>query len=267
MAHPQIRDRFRNSVISALAKFKETAGLGHAGLKGRFREIFAADLLNQVLSNDFVAGSGVVVDHAGGISPEADIIIFDRFHAPAVLYSTRDGLFPLEGVCYYGEVKSELNRATLLDSIEKFRKLQQLRPLPNFQDQTFWPPRFIFAWSSDLTGGRIEKELDRYIDCDGLALTDPAATILCVAGKGYCCVIRGQDGMNAWYRIGETDGVQEVVNFIGGVANSVIDFRMQRFGTKFAHYIIPFANSVKLRELNKSDNPQTAELIKLAPSP
>jgi hypothetical protein len=103
MAHPQIQDRFRNSVTSALAKFKETAGLGHAGLKGRFREIFAGDLLEQVLSKDFVAGSGVVVDHTGGTSPEADIVVFDKFHIPAVLYSARDGLFPIEGVCYYGE--------------------------------------------------------------------------------------------------------------------------------------------------------------------
>jgi hypothetical protein len=250
MAHPQVQDRFRNSVINALAKFQETAAMNHAGLKGRFREIFASDLLDQVLSKDYVAGSGVVVDHTGGSSPEADVVVFDRFHIPAVLHSTRDGLFPIEGVCYYGEIKSRLTRATLIDSVRKFQDLLALQPLPNAQSQIFWPPRFIFAWSSDLKGAGIEKELHRYISTDNQALANPAATILCVVGKGYCCAIRTPDGKSAWYKVGEVDGVQEVVNFIGGVANSLVDLRMQRFGTKFGRYIIPFAKNVKLHEIS-----------------
>ena len=191
------------------------------------------------------------MDHAGGTSPEADTVVFDKFHIPAVLYSSRDGLFPIEGVSYYGEVKSELTRATLVDSIAKFQSFQALQPLPNAQNQIFWPPRFLFAWSSDLKGSGIESELERYIDADNNALVNPAATILCVVGNEYCCAIRGQDGKTAWYKIGQTDGVQEVVSFIGGVANSLVDLRMQRFGTRFGHYIISFANSVKLREITQ----------------
>ena len=102
-----------------------------------------------------------------------------------------------------------------------------------------------------MKGSGIESELERYIDADNNALVNPAATILCVVGNEYCCAIRGQDGKTAWYKIGQTDGVQEVVSFIGGVANSLVDLRMQRFGTRFGHYIISFANSVKLREITQ----------------
>src|SRR5438552_3457995 len=69
----------------------ETARLDHAGLKGHFREIFIADVLRQIMSSDFIAGTGLVVDHVGGTSPEADVIIFDKFHVPAVLYKADEG--------------------------------------------------------------------------------------------------------------------------------------------------------------------------------
>jgi len=123
MAHDRIHERFRNSVVSALAKVNETAALDHAGLKGRFREVFTADLLKLVTSSDHIVGSGLVVDHTGGTSPEADVVIFDRFHIPAVLYNPSEGLFPIEGVSYYGEVKSKLTKSTLRDCIHKFQSV------------------------------------------------------------------------------------------------------------------------------------------------
>jgi hypothetical protein len=250
MAHEQIHDRFRNAVVSALAKVNETATLDHAGLKGRFREVFAADLLKLVTSSDHIVGSGLVVDHTGGTSPEADVVIFDRFHIPAVLYNLSEGLFPIEGVSYYGEVKSRLTKSTLRDCIKKFRSVTALRPLPNAQNGVSFPPRFIFAWSSDLKGQGIEAELERYISLDENALINPAATIICIVGKGYCCAIRTPDGKTAWYKIGPFDGIQEVVNFLGGIANSLVDLRMEKFGIRFGHYIIPFAPSVKLYDVS-----------------
>jgi hypothetical protein len=248
MAHDLIQSRFRNAVTAALSKFEETAKLDHAGLKGRIREIFVKDLLRPILSADFVAGSGLVVDSIGGTSREADVVIFDRFHVPAVLYKEDEGYFPIEGVCYYGEIKSKLTKPELRDALEKFRTFTALNPLLNAKGQKLWPPRFLFAWSSDLTGNDIESELDRYIDVDDAALTAPACSIFCIVGKGYCCVINEAGGSNGWYKIGKSDGLQEVVNFIGGVANSLVDFRMSRFGTKFGNYIIPYAQSVRLRD-------------------
>lgn len=91
--------------------------MDHAGLKGRFREIFFNDLLRPILSSDFIAGSGLVVDSRGGTSPEADVVIFDKFHVPAVLYKENEGLFPLEGVYYYGEIKSRLTKQELRDAV------------------------------------------------------------------------------------------------------------------------------------------------------
>jgi hypothetical protein len=251
MAHDQIHERFRNAVVSAIARVRETAALSHAGLKGRFREVFVADLLKLVTSSDYIVGSGLVVDHTGRNSREADVIIFDRFHIPAVLYNPNEGLFPIEGVSYYGEVKSKLTKSTLSDCIQKFQTMTALQPLPNAQNSFFLPPRFIFAWSSDLKGEGIEGELERYISVDEKALADPAATILCIVGKGYCCALRTADGKTAWYKVGSADGTHEVVSFLGGIANSLVDFRMERFGTKFGHYIIPFAVPVKLYDVEK----------------
>ncbi|MHB0767264.1 DUF6602 domain-containing protein [Bradyrhizobium sp. 1.29L] len=245
MTHPQVQERFRNEVAAAVAKFKETAAMSHAGVKGKFREIFVSDLLSRILSSDFIAGSGVVVDAAGGTSQEADVIIFDKFHVPAVLYSERDGLFPIEGVYYYGEVKSRLTKQELRDSVQKFRSLLAMSSLPNVRGQRMIGPRFLFAWSSDLKEETIEAELARYIDVDQEAMTLSAATIICVVGKGYCYADPVQ-GQVVWYKCGVADGLQEVVNFVGGIANSLVDFRFQRFGTRFGHYIIPEGDRVRL---------------------
>jgi hypothetical protein len=249
VAHEQILKGFRNSVIAALAKFRETAEMDHAGLKGRFRELFVKDLLRPVLSNEFLAGSGVVVDYTGRTSREADVVIFDKFHIPAVLYNAEEGLFPIEGTYYYGEVKSKLTKNELSDAIEKFRAVRDFSSLPNAQGVGGIPSRFLFAWTSDLKGEGVEKELERYIETDELALIDPAASIICVVGKGYCSALRTPEGKLAWYKLGNADGIQEVVNFIGGVANSLIDFRMQRFGVKFGHYIIPDGVPQKLFDI------------------
>lgn len=91
MTHPIVQARFRNSVSNAFKKFEETSKLEHAGLKGRFREIFFTDIIRPVLSNEFIAGSGLVIDHLGGTSREADVVIFDKFHIPAVLYKDSEG--------------------------------------------------------------------------------------------------------------------------------------------------------------------------------
>ncbi|MGY4478652.1 DUF6602 domain-containing protein [Bradyrhizobium sp. USDA 3364] len=249
MAHDQIRERFRNAVVSAIAKVGETVAIDHAGLKGRFREAFVGDLLKLVTNKEYIIGSGLAVDHTGKNSPEADVIIFDPFHVPAVLYAENEGLFPIEGVTYYGEVKSRLTKVTLRDCVRKFQSVAALQPLPNAQNQLFLPPRFIFAWSSDLKEEGIQAELERYIAVDEKALSDPAATILCVVGKGYCYAITSGDGKCAWYSVGVSDGIQEVVNFLGGIANSLVDRRLQRFGTKFGHYIIPVGIPVKMQEV------------------
>jgi hypothetical protein len=124
-----------------------------------------------------------------------------------------------------------------------------LLPLRNAQGRRPEPHRFLFAWSSDLKHGGIEEEFARYVETDDEALINPAATVLCVVGKGYCSAIRTPDGKRSWFKIGNADGVQEVVNFIGGIANSLIELRMHRFGVKFGHYVIPEADAVKLRDI------------------
>jgi len=185
------------------------------------------------------------VDSFGRTSPEADVVIFDKFHVPAVLYSDSKGLFPIEGVYYYGEIKSRLTRGELEDAVRKFRVVRSMQPLPNAQGQTWIGPRFLFAWSSDLKDGGIEEEFARYAELDEVAKTDPAATIICIVGKGYCYC--HQDvGEVTWFKVGAADGIQEVVNFVGGVANSLMEFRLNRFGTKFGNYIIPVGKPARL---------------------
>jgi hypothetical protein len=140
-----------------------------------------------------------------------------------------------------------------------------LNPLLKAKGRKLFSARFLFSWSYDLTGNDIELELERYIDVDDAALTEPACSILCIVGKGYCCVASEAGGNYGWYKVGTSDGLQEVVNLIGGVANSLIGFRTRRFGTTFGPYIIPSVpEAVRVRDAGRDrhlDRPATRRTI------
>ena len=101
----------RSSISSyeALAKIL----VGHRAEKGRIVEAVVKTALRAILPGRFSIGTGFAITASGKTSSQLDVIIYDAmFNAPIILEGGT-GLFPIE--CIYGfvEVKSLLNGAAI----------------------------------------------------------------------------------------------------------------------------------------------------------
>lgn len=158
-------------------------GLDHNGLAGQIREIAVRNCIAPFLTHSFKVGSGKIVDSVGTVSDQIDLVVYQKKSVPPIMFAEELGLFPIESVKYVFEIKSTLTAAEVRDSIKKFQSVKRMLPFPRpTKDGTSYgvlPPMVIFAFSSDISG----DELDRYLKYDGGEI--PAATVLCILGKGY----------------------------------------------------------------------------------
>lgn len=195
------------------------------------------ELITKIFPSDIFAGSGVIIDSKGDCSSEVDTVIFDRFYIPALSITARDGVFPIEGVRYAGEVKSTLNSNEIKTTVDKFKKIKELytmargREGSNTHETQLSPVTFLFAYQSDLKGDS-QKEIKRIIELDSFKSVD----VVCILNKGY--FYKNETG--AWCSIGKADGVREIVNFIGGISNTITIYRHHAFNhkIKFGNYIV-----------------------------
>lgn len=223
------RDRLINSIHYAVSEAKSIQDVDHAGLRGKFRELVAANLLMPMLPEGYSIGTGKISDQFGSISNETDLVIYNSSVLPSIMYSEKDGVFPLEASFYSIEVKSKSDATAIKDAIEKGRRLLQLSsPLvqpsatPNGTAINYPVVLTYFAFSSDLAGDR-KTELERYAEHDSQWLTNPVIRAICVVGKGY------------WYYCSEprewrfhpsSDEHDEVIDLVSGISNTLAKARL-----------------------------------------
>lgn len=98
----------------------------HAGERGRICEEIIRSVLIKTLPKRFSIGSGFLISSEGLSSRQTDIVIFDNFHNSPLLSEFGSCLFPVEIVYATIEVKSVLNRAEPLDSIEAIQRIRDV---------------------------------------------------------------------------------------------------------------------------------------------
>lgn len=244
MPHDLFRAEFVTRVRSALARADEIARVNHHGLAGRAREVFVKDLLRPVLPPYVELGSGKIADSEGRLSRETDVVIYSAATLPPLLLETGFGIYPAEACIYAIEVKSTLTADELRDAIGKHRDLRKLRYLPSAMSETFHavgaPSRpvipALFAFRSDLAPGG-KEELARYRELDEEADTSPAIPVFCVAGRGYWW-FKPSEPAEKWINHLPSEEHEEVIDFIGGVANTVPDQIFFKGRPRFGNYII-----------------------------
>jgi hypothetical protein len=126
--NPHYAKRAQALVDFAMSLSDAAQELGHAGVRGRAREVFAKDLLTPFLSPNVATCSGLVVDSEGGHSRQVDVIVYDRALIPTLLFTGEEGVVPIESVLATIEVKSALSRQELRDAIENAHSVKRLRP-------------------------------------------------------------------------------------------------------------------------------------------
>jgi len=242
MANDLIRSEYGNIVRSALTRAKNVGGLGHAGLTGEAREVFVQQMLRPILPPYVELGSGQMVDSQNHVSAQTDVVIYCRQTLPPLVFKDGLGVYPAEACIYAIEVKSRLTRHELSTTIDKFRRLKEFEYLPVATDASFQPyggptPPVIpmlFAYDTDLT---TKGELERYRELDPGADTNPAVPVFCVVGRGYWW-FQPREPAEKWIKHLPTDNHEEVVELIGGIANTIPDQIAAKGRPRFGNYLI-----------------------------
>lgn len=215
--------------------------MSHSGLRGRIREIAATSIFSRMLPTDFSIGTGKICDRTGAQSTETDLVIHSRTILPPVMYSERDGLFPIESCFYAIEVKSRLTAHELKDALGKGRTILELDGDVS-QGMTADGRAYVrkpvllalFAFGSDLTEGG-KSELKRYAEHDPEWLSNPVLRVICVVGRGYWYF---DGGRRAWIQHDASTQRDEVIDFVAGIGNSLVGKLAQRTAARLGPYLV-----------------------------
>ncbi len=145
------------------AQYEATVTVGHKLEKGEWRESFIRNWLSEILPEKYGVTSGIVFsaeDKTGNTqSKQQDVIIYDRINCPRFFVNaTQSSLpkyIPIESVYCTIEVKSYIDSEKLVDAIENYASVRQLKKHPlnfnNFVKGGIDPPAgFIFSFTSKL---------------------------------------------------------------------------------------------------------------------
>jgi Domain of unknown function (DUF6602) len=102
---------FVSRVVAALGAARAVSTLSHQGVKGAVREVLLRELFRPLLPRDMGVGTGQIATSSGDLSPQLDVIIYDRRILPPVLFEAVLGVFPIEAVLATIEVKTMLTAA------------------------------------------------------------------------------------------------------------------------------------------------------------
>jgi hypothetical protein len=85
----------------------------HKAEKGRIVEAVVKSALRAILPGRFQIGTGFVISSTGGTSSQLDLVIYDGHFNSPILLEGGTGVFPIECVYGFVEVKSRLDRKEL----------------------------------------------------------------------------------------------------------------------------------------------------------
>ncbi|MDH0630838.1 hypothetical protein N5D36_20925 [Pseudomonas mosselii] len=114
-------DVYRAKISELRSMFSATKSILHNGEKGSLREAFLVNLIQLFLPSNYGIGSGIVIDKFGRQSVQVDIVIYDKRAMPPVLEAAGRGIYPVDSVVRVIEVKSNVNKASLVQFSEMIK--------------------------------------------------------------------------------------------------------------------------------------------------
>lgn len=125
----ETKNVFRRLSKRMIEDFSISAEISHHGSKGTYRENTLKKFLSEGrLPTRYGIGAGEIVGPVHNVSRQSDLIIFDRLNGISLIYDENTQVYPIECVAGTIEVKSTLNKAELIKSLENIRSVKKLTP-------------------------------------------------------------------------------------------------------------------------------------------
>lgn len=197
------RRTFAASFGDELASLSRRVGLvvGHAGTVGTYREQLLQTLLQKSLPERYHVASGFVY----GCRRQLDLLVYDRVEYAPMFREGDLVVVPREAVRAVIEVKTNLNAAELMDSIELLDEvagMDDLKP-PFFRGifafQTNWSAKDLYANVRDFFVREPDnlEELSEFRNC---IIAEPFRhiTCVCVLGHSFCYTDYKYENSQQW---------------------------------------------------------------------
>lgn len=113
MNRSAIQEHTSELIRGVIGEAKALRTLDQTTVKGRLKELFISKILENFLSSQFGVGSGVIVNQAGKVSKQIDIIIYDTRILPPFIEEQKIGVYPVESVLAAIEVRSRVDKSTM----------------------------------------------------------------------------------------------------------------------------------------------------------
>ena len=226
--NPAYRAIFVSRIATAIGAARATEGVTHTGVKGTIREILIRELFRPLLPSDVGVGTGQIATAVGELSPQQDVIIYNRRILPPVLFEETTGIFPVESVLAMVEVKTTLTAGELRSTYNNAKTIQHYtylsgdrikdgeKPIPHMVKNAI---STIFALNSDLAVEG-KTELERLTALN--AGNDPPIRAICVSGRGYWFYT------DEWRHISANEEHQETMSFIVGLIDMLSEVALTR---------------------------------------
>ena len=211
--------------------------VGHAGVKGRFRELLLNNLLVPWLPPSVGCGTGVIIDSAQEVidARQEDIILFDSLLAPPILASqlSTDGVYLFDSVLCRIEVKSKLTKADLKSFVDTSTKIAGLKlaARPGAAPEVFGALNFLVAYESEIAAGKELSYLCEEMTKLGLDPGGGIVSAMCIADRGFW-LLGEDDGHRRWQKLRVSDPGDPLSYFVGVVSHSCFDQRAKRQGVQ-----------------------------------
>ena len=180
-----------NQIATALRSAESVSEIGHAGARGRLREIFVQDLIEPFLPETWGVSTGIVICSDGtettkSQSGQEDILIYDPSLLPPLIKRSEQAVLPIEAVLAIVEVKSVLSAS---DYSQAVKHSSEIRAMPtslsldaaalNILNQFRYPLYHLYGFTSDISGEE-KNEWDRLLEAhEKHGLTSPVLNSVC----------------------------------------------------------------------------------------
>ena len=156
--------------------FEKAGKTTHPHSVGEGREKSAIRKLKDILPSGIGIGSGFVIDSFGNVSSQCDIIIYEKdlclkFNSD----DEKNCYYNCESVIAVGEVKSNLNKKDLEDSLKKLKKIKNLKRIveDNRTFRSYLSKTSVYGAESEIYDQK-NKELDQiftFILCNSFSIS------------------------------------------------------------------------------------------------
>jgi hypothetical protein len=239
----QYQALLRGKVASAILQARMSAKLSHQGLKGSVLEILLSQLFRPLLPSDIGVGTGQIIEaNSDRMSPQIDIVIYNKSILPPILIDSNLGLFPIESVLYTIEVKTTLTSAGIATANTSAKNIRNnFEYLPGQIDSNGKrikhpigkPISVVFALNTDLKkGGMTEAERYKKVYKND----DIFLSAICVAGREY-----SYEYDDNWVTMRNKEDFDEILSFIAGLTNTYRTVSNTRGYPLLGHYVAPDA--------------------------